>query len=876
MNATEATGLSGAADTWPYSAREAATILGVSERTIRRAVARGDLLATKRAGVFRISPAALEAYRADHHRQRRVGTGSTPSDPSRETRQAPHQLHVVEQLRGPAFDLPHPVTSFLGRTGDVAAVLDHLGQPATRLLTLTGPGGVGKTRLALWLAHHLAARYDGGVAFMPLAPVADAALVPDSLAQALGVREHAQRSVPWRLAAALHGQELFLILDNFEHVLPAAPMVAELLAACRGLTVLVTSRSAINISGEHTFPVLPLALPAREETPTAASVSQVAAVQLFVTRAQAAVSGFILTDEDAEAVSEICRCLDGVPLAIELAAARVPVLPPRALLARLDRQLELLTDGPQDAPPRLRAMRDAIAWSHGLLSPEARLLFRRLAVFAGGGTLEALDAVVGDDLNVLAATTALVSSSLLRQEETLAGEPRFLMLETIRQFAWEQLEASGEVSQTRQRHAAYYLALVEHWSPDPPMPGEKRHLAVLSPEYDNIRLALAWFDDQRDADGLMRLAGALFEFWFSRALFTEGRQWLRRALALAENVAPVVHLRALSAAGGLAVMQRDHVAAGPLSAAALPLARELGDADRLLSPLIIAAIVAGSEQGLDAAEALMEEAYQLASSLGPDDRAAVRLAGVTAGNLGAIARGQGRLDRSAAWCMTAIARLRSSHYAWALIDPLALLGVIRGTQGNLEEAVALTAEALDLAVATGDPNAVADGLYGVAGVASTCGIHVLSVRLLGSIEGIKQRLGISFRNTADVFHGRWRAAATAAVGECRVAEEMAAGRAMTIEAAVDTARQVLAAVDRRRPVAPALAGLTPRECDVLRLVMAGQTDREIGDILFLSRRTINAHVGRILAKLEARTRREATAKGHALGLLPDRRPNPPT
>src|SRR5215207_7308138 len=378
---TQPDAVSAAVGTWPVrhllTAKEAARVAGLHERTIRRAIARGELAATKRSRIFQIAPEALSQYRARHQH-------ALPP---------PSLLRLVEHAPAAPFALPQLLTPFLGREQEVAAIAQLLS--TARLVTLTGSGGVGKTRLALRVAEELAPHFAEGVAFVPLAAVAEASLIPSAVAQALGVREHGGRPIGDRLMALLRDRELLLVLDNFEHVLPAAPFVAELLVACPALTILVTSRTTLRLSGEQRVPVPPMILPNPATTATAASVSQSDAVQLFVHRAQAAQPDFTLTDDNAAAIAAICVGLDGLPLAIKLAAARSSVLPPPSLLARLERRLPLLTGGPRDAPQRLRTMRDAIAWSYDLLPPEQQTLFRVLAVFAGGFTLEAAEYVAG-------------------------------------------------------------------------------------------------------------------------------------------------------------------------------------------------------------------------------------------------------------------------------------------------------------------------------------------------------------------------------------------------------------------------------------------------------------------------------------------------
>ena len=358
----------------------------------------------------------------------------TPADRSQPQPVSPASGEFRDRLGAP---VPAPLTSFVGREGEIAQVRDLLHRPDVRLITLTGPGGVGKTRLALRVAGELESGFADGAAFVDLTPLTDPALVAPTVAQAFGIRETGDRPIAERLADVLRDRDLLLVLDNFEQVADAAPLVGRLLAACPHLTVLVTSRAPLRLSAERVVAVPPLALPAPDRS--IADQAATEAVRLFVARAQAARADFALTEENASDVAEVCRRLDGLPLAIELAAARVPHLPPSALLRRLDARLPLLTGGARDLPDRQRTMRDAITWSHDLLTPEEQVLFRRLAVFVGGGTLEAAEAVAGAPgeraLAVLDGVASLVAKSLLRQEDGPDGEPRYRMLETVREFA---------------------------------------------------------------------------------------------------------------------------------------------------------------------------------------------------------------------------------------------------------------------------------------------------------------------------------------------------------------------------------------------------------------------------------------------------------
>ena len=854
-----------AAGTWSagrlLTAKEAARVAGVHERTIRRAIARGELAATKRARLFQITPEALAQYRTrDHH--------PSPS---------PSLLRLVEHAPGPAFVLPTSLTAFLGRERDLAVITALLTQPDLRLLTLTGPGGTGKTRLALRVAEECAPRFADGVAFVPLAAVADASLIPSAIAQALGVREHGDRPIAERLIAALRDRQLLLVLDNFEHILPAVPFVAELLVACPALSILVTSRTTLGVSGEQRFPVPPMSLPGPESTVTAATVRQADAVQLFVTRAQAVQPGFALTDENASAIADICRRLDGLPLGIELAAARIPVLAPLALLARLERRLSLLTGGPRDAPPRLRTMRDAIAWSYDLLPPHEQLLFRRLALFAGGCTLEAAEAVAGGEVDVLDGLSALLASSLVYQESRPDREPRFTMLETLREFGLDQLVKAGEDAEIRQRHAAYYLALVERWSPDPALPGEKHRLAAIAPEYDNVRIALAWFGEHGDADGLLRLSGSLFEFWHARGLYSEGRLWMGRALVGSDGAAPSVRVRALMTASALARYQGDLGEATSQIEAALPLARKVGNPGQLITALLNAGLLAYFQKSYAVAEPLLEEALKIARGFGDDVAAKRPITGIVGTNLGHVAFAQGHLDRAAALFAESIALLRAVDYGWALDGGLAGLGGVYYVRGDIERAAQLFAEALELAWVVLDPRKVAIALLGIAGVGAARGRAGVAARLLGAAEAIAESVGVPFAPSDRAVYDRVVSALVATLGQSRWGELRAAGRSLSMEAAVATAREL---VDRDRAESAArrdraMSGLTPREVVVLRLIALARTDQEIADALFISRRTVNGHVARILAKLEVHTRREAVARGRELGLLTGEISSPP-
>src|ERR687898_1231223 len=416
-------------------------------------------------------------------------------------------------------NLPNQPTPLLGREREVSEITDLLRRADVRLLTLTGTGGTGKTRLALQSAAELIDEFEDGVFLVALAPISDPALVASTVAGALSVSESAGRPLKEDLRDLLSTKELLLVLDNFEQVVDAAPLVGELLSGCPGLKVLATSRISLRIYGEHEYAVRPLELPDPDHLPPIETLRQYEAIRFFTERARAANAHFSLTNENALAVAEICARLDGLPLAIELAAARIKLLSPQAMCSRVSNPLKFLTGGARDLPERQRTLRGAIAWSHALLDEGEQVLFARLSVFSDGCALEAVEAIcdpVGDlFVDVLEGLSSLLDKSLLRQEE-MVEEPRFVMLETIREYARERLELSGEAEEIRRLHAEYFLALAEQGASEQQGPEETAWLERLDLEHDNMRAALSWMLESEEAEPGLRLAGALWQFWDMR------------------------------------------------------------------------------------------------------------------------------------------------------------------------------------------------------------------------------------------------------------------------------------------------------------------------------------------------------------------------
>jgi predicted ATPase/DNA-binding CsgD family transcriptional regulator len=782
---------------------------------------------------------------------------------------SPEATHTVD-----AAVLPIPLASFVGRDVEIAALLDVLRRDGHRLLTLVGPGGVGKTRLALRVAEEVRGDFADGVVFVPLAGVRDPVHVASAIAQVLGVREAHGRPLTDGLKQRLRDRRLLLLLDNFEQVLSAAPLVGDLLAAAPGLCVLITSRSVLHLYGEVDVMVPPLALPPPGTLPLPEQILRFDAVRLFVERARAASACFRFTAANAPVVAAICRRLDGLPLAIELAAARIPLLPPATILARLERCLPLLTGGSRDLPTRLQTLRSAIAWSYDLLDPIGQTLFRRLAVFVGSFSLEAAEAICGDIGDVLAGVGALVDQSLIwRIEQVESGDialdaPRYRMLETVREFGLEQLTTGGEADATQWAHADWCLNLAErHWESILSLTVLKS-LDRIEVDYDNLRAALAWLERARDAEGMLRLTGTLGEFWFIHSYRQEGRAWLERAFALMVNT-PVparVRARALRAAGILAHGRGDHGGASAAASESLSLWRELGDRQSTALALHLLGLAALVQGDYTQAAVHSAESQAIFEALGNHWWAA----GVRSDILGPAVWGDGDSAAAAAILGDSLEVFRRLDDPFNAAVALNYLGFIACDVGDQATAAARFAEALPLWQQIGTREMQAAWLAGVATLAALHRTPKRAARLFGAAGNLRDSLDHTFTLPERIGFDRAAASARAALGDTEFASAWAAGQTQSLDQSVDEASEFLSLIvpSASQPRGGAYnADLTRRERDVLNLLVAGRSDKEIAEALFIGMRTVQSHTEKIYAKLGVRNRHEATAVAVRRGLV---------
>ncbi len=803
-----------------------------------------------------------------------------------------------EAPASPVTGSPAPLTSFVGRAREIETLTNLLQRPAMREVTLTGPGGIGKTRLALHVAEHVVQDFPDGVLFVPLATVNAADDVPRAILRVMGHPDADPEPPVTRLIAAIGERTMLVVLDNFEQLARDVQQshLAELLRACPHLKLLVTSRVHLRMSGEYVLPVPPLSAPVEPLASSSAEAAASDAVELFVSRLQAVQPGFVLTQENAPLIAAICQRVDGLPLAIELAAARGGVLSLPELHDRLQRRLPLLSGGSRDQPERLRTMHSAIAWSYDLLEPATQALFRRLAVFSGGMSVAAVEATTPeqDGALTLDALGELVINSLLQRSDGPDGS-RLHMLETIREFAQERLDASGEAEGARRAHAMYFGHYMEEVDPLLWSSANKSLLDSIDQEYDNLRAALEWALAQEPAFAL-GMAHRLGAFWQKRALWNEGREWITRVLAATPGAPSTDRAIALGRAGALAGDQGDFPEAVAHLNEALEMAELLGDAGISARALRGLGIIASNQSDFTQANdlfsrallhyratqddsgiarvlndlglvaerqgdharaiSLQEESLPIARRVGDDWQVCIIL-----GNLGGAHFDAGNYERGAALSREALQLSRELSDAFGEAVNLYNLGQTQVELGKTAEAVAYYAESLSIIESIGEHHLLSRALDRLGYALHLLGDSRAGARLHGAAMSLRDTIGDTLFHEEDANIAARYSSIQGALGDDAFNAAVDVGRTLPPASAVAEARRLaLEALEAyRASPAQALAGLTRREADVLRLMADGQTDQDIADALFISKRTASSHVAAVMSKLGVESRTAAVA-----------------
>ena len=732
-----------------------------------------------------------------------------------------HALRTLEHLQRRPNNLPAQRTSFVGREEAVSEITATLRQPLTRLVTIAGPPGIGKTRLSLQVVVEMLEEFRDGAQFVPLASISDAQMAASAIAQTLKVRESGELSPLENLKDYLRNRHTLLVLDNFEHIMEAAPVVSELLSTGAGLKVLITSREPLNIYGEHVAQVNPLSLPAADGKHNPEQLVGYGAIRLFSDRAMAVKPNFTLDNDNARTIVEICRRLDSLPLAIELAAARINYLSPAALLNRLEDRLETLVGGPHDLPARQQTIRAAIDWSYDLLMPDDQALFRQIAVFSGSWTLEATQAVIAEGTglknSIAVRLDSLLAKNLLSHAGARDGEPRLTMLETIRAYAWEKLAESRD-GNIQQRHAEYYLSLAEAASPQLNGAEQSDCLARLELEHENLSRALNYAADQGDVETVLRMGLALWRFWELRGYPREGLRWLLRGLNANADVPIALLGSAYNAAGILAWKIGDYPLAHKMHEQGLVLRRQVGDKLRVSGSLNNLGLVSHDLGEYEQARALFEESLLMCRDL--DDKADIastlnNLAittlaqgdsisaralneeslalwremddaygiGLSLNNLGEAARFEQDYATAQTLYEQTLDIYRELGYEQGVASVLHNLGHVAHHRQELERATSLLKESLSLRREEGEKRNIVECLAALAGVALSQGELQRSVRLLAAADAILETVGAPLFPVDQAEYDRTLSAARQQLRETEWKTAWLEGRAMAVEQA---------------------------------------------------------------------------------------------